>query len=90
VVPADGRFLYVTHRGPNTVVTLDADLTVLDTVDCGGDWPRHAALDTDEQWLYVANQRSGTVSRLARDPLTGRLAEPLAGPRIEGAAVVLP
>jgi 6-phosphogluconolactonase len=88
VVPADGRFVYVTNRGPDTIVMLDAELTVVDTVSCGGDWPRHAALDGD--WLYVANQRSGEVSRLPRDPVTGRLSSPVGVLKVDGVAVVLP
>lgn len=90
VLPADGRFLHVTNRGANTVVTIDTDLTVVDTVPCGGDWPRHAALGTDERWLYVANQRSGQVSRLPRDPVTGRLAESAGATKIDNVALVLP
>jgi 6-phosphogluconolactonase len=90
VMPADGRLLHVTNRGENTVVTLDTDLAVVDTVDSGGDWPRHAALDAGQRWLYVANQRSGQLSRLARDPRSGRLSEPAGATRIDGVAVVLP
>ena len=90
VVPGDGRFVYVTNRGDNTIVTLDPGLDVVDTVGCGGDWPRHAALDAGERWLYVANQRSGEVSRLPRDPATGRLSESTGGPKVDGVAVVLP
>lgn len=88
VVPADGRFVYVTNRGPDTVVTLDADLRVVDTVSCGGDWPRHAALDGD--WLYVANQRSGEVTRLHRHPVTGLLGAAAGVVEVDGVAVVLP
>jgi YVTN family beta-propeller protein len=90
VVPADGRFLYVTNRGDNTVVTLDAGLDVVDTVASGGDWPRHAALAADERWLYVANQRSGELSRLPRDPVTGGLSAADGGVAVDGVAVVLP
>ena len=45
---------------------------------CGGDWPRHLALDRAGERLYVANQRSGTVARLPIDPATG-VPGPVAG-----------
>jgi 6-phosphogluconolactonase (cycloisomerase 2 family) len=74
VVSPDGRFVYVTNRGDNSVATFAAEpLRLLDVVSCGGDWPRHAALDPAGGALYVANQRSGTVTWLPRDPSTGRL-----------------
>jgi 6-phosphogluconolactonase len=90
VVSADGRFLYVTNRGPNTVTTFGLDdLRVLDTIPTGGDWPRHAALDPSERWLYVSNQRSGTVTWLPRDPVSGALS-PVAGTmNAEAVAMVL-
>lgn len=81
IVSADGRFLYVTNRGPNTVTTFAVvgnELRPLQAVSTGGDWPRHAALAPDEERLYVANQRSGTVTWLPRDRESGLLS-PLAG-----------
>jgi 6-phosphogluconolactonase len=72
----DGRFLYVTNRGDNSIATFavaadGATLTLLRTVPVGGDWPRHVTLDPTERWLYVSNQRSGTVTWLPRDPTSG-------------------
>ena len=81
VMSADGRYLYVTSRGPNTVTTFAVvgnELLPLQAVATGGDWPRHAALDPAESALYVANQRSGTVTWLPRDPDSGLLS-PAAG-----------
>ncbi len=73
VVSADGRFLYVTNRGPNTVTTFALDgFSLVDTTSTGGDWPRHATLTPDGRRLYVANQRSGTVTWLPLDPKSGR------------------
>ena len=39
-----------------------------------GDWPRNFSLDPSGNWLLVANERSGSVIVLRRDPRTGRLA----------------
>ena len=76
IVSADGRFVYLTNRGTNTVGVFavgddGASLTRIAAPTCGGDWPRHLALDPAGTWLHVANQRSGTVTRLPIDPATG-------------------
>jgi 6-phosphogluconolactonase (cycloisomerase 2 family) len=81
VVSPDGRFLYVTNRGDNSIATfaINGDgLALLHTVSCGGDWPRHAILDPNGRRLYVSNQRSGTVTWLPRDPSSG-LVHPVSG-----------
>ncbi len=70
----DGKFAYATVRGPNTLATFAVDgasLKLVSTVPTGGNWPRHVALDPGENWFYVSNQRSGTVTWLPRDPATG-------------------
>jgi len=76
VVSSDGRFVYVSNRGTNTVGTFatrddGSGLEPLATPDCGGDWPRHLTLDPAGRRLYVANQRSGTVTWLPVDAETG-------------------
>jgi 6-phosphogluconolactonase (cycloisomerase 2 family) len=70
----DGKFAYATVRGPNTLATFSVageTLKLVSTVFSGGNWPRHVALDPGENWFYVSNQRSGTVTWLPRDPATG-------------------
>lgn len=70
----DGKFAYATVRGPNTLATFSVageTLKLVSTVSTGGNWPRHVALDPAENWFYVSNQRSGTVTWLPRDPATG-------------------
>jgi 6-phosphogluconolactonase len=76
VTSPDGRFVYVSNRGANTVgvFTVSADgatLTPLAAPTCGGDWPRNLALTPDATWLYVANQNSGSITWLPVDPTTG-------------------
>ncbi|HEV7965115.1 MAG TPA: lactonase family protein [Actinoplanes sp.] len=68
----DGRFVYVVNRGNDTVTTFAVDgeeLTGVDETPCGGRWPRHLVLAGDV--MYVANERSHTVTVLRRDPETG-------------------
>jgi 6-phosphogluconolactonase (cycloisomerase 2 family) len=76
ITSADGKFVYATVRGPNTVATFavtgdGASITPLAPVTTGGNWPRHLTLDPAQRWFYVSNQRSGNVTWLPRDPATG-------------------
>ncbi|HEX5540587.1 MAG TPA: beta-propeller fold lactonase family protein, partial [Micromonospora sp.] len=73
-VSADGRFLYVANRGVNTIAlfALNDDAAApryVTEVDTQGDWPRHFALVG--QHLYVANERSHSVTVFDIDPATG-------------------
>ncbi|NED97886.1 lactonase family protein [Phytoactinopolyspora alkaliphila] len=68
----DGRFCYVLNRGPNTVATFTVDgpdLSLIATVDSGGDYPWDATIHDDH--LYVVNQRSSTLSVFYVDPRSG-------------------
>jgi 6-phosphogluconolactonase (cycloisomerase 2 family) len=72
VADADGRFIYVANRGPDTigVIALDGDRPALvGEVPTGGSWPRDLALV--ESYLYVANERSQTIVVFHVDPVTG-------------------
>lgn len=67
LVTADGSFAYLANRGDNSLTryAVEADgarLRLLDTVPVRGDFPRHIAFSPDGTLLFVANQRSGTVS----------------------------
>jgi 6-phosphogluconolactonase len=74
---ANGRTLYVSNRGHNSVamfsVAETGALNLEQTVSTEGNWPRNFALDPSGRWLLVANQRSGSVVVFARDPEHGRL-----------------
>jgi len=75
-VSADGRFVYVSNRGTDTVAVFavsegGARLTLVATPPCGGTWPRHLAIDATGTWLYVANERSGTLAWFPIDATTG-------------------
>ena len=94
VVSPDGRFVYVSNRGTNTVgvFTTGRDGTTLRRIaapDCGGVWPRHLALDPAGTRLYVANQRSGTVTWLPIDPATGVPGAPAGSISVPGVTQVL-
>jgi 6-phosphogluconolactonase len=78
-VARDGRTLYASNRGHNSIAVFQIDsagaLRLEQTISTGGDWPRNFALDPSGRWLLVANQRSGSIVVLARDPRTGRLVQ---------------
>jgi 6-phosphogluconolactonase len=68
----DGRFVYVANRGPDTVSVFAWEPqggTLVAEVVTEGQWPRHLALLGDH--LYVANERSHSVTVFRVDPETG-------------------
>ncbi|MDX3452486.1 lactonase family protein [Streptomyces sp. ME02-8801-2C] len=74
VASPDGRFVWTATRGQDVVSVLAVDdagaaLRLVDTVPCGGHWPR--ALAASDGFLYVANERSGDVTWFGLDPDTG-------------------
>ncbi|MEO8333965.1 MAG: lactonase family protein [bacterium] len=77
-VSADGRILYVSNRGHNSIAVfaiapLTGALTQVQVIATGGDWPRNFTLDPTGRWLLAANQRSGSVTVFSRNPVNGAL-----------------
>lgn len=73
----DGRYLYSGLRGSNRVIVVrTSDLSPVADISCGGDWPRNLILAGD--MLYVANQRSSTVTsfRIDADGIPRPVGEP--------------
>ncbi|GAA1633791.1 lactonase family protein [Kribbella alba] len=67
LISADGRFVYGSNRGDDSIAVfavgddgLSAEL--IQTIDSGGTWPRHLALSNDGTQLYAANERSDSVA----------------------------
>ncbi len=78
-VSADGRFVYGSNRGHNSIVVLavaeSGSLDVIQHISTGGDWPRNFALDPTGQFLLAANQRSDNIVVFAIDLESGSLRE---------------
>jgi 6-phosphogluconolactonase len=79
VVSPDGRFLYASNRGADSVAVFRIDaasggLTPAGHDSTGGRTPRHFAIDPSGRWLLAANQDSGSIGVFRLDPVTGRLA----------------
>jgi 6-phosphogluconolactonase len=94
VVSADGRFVYLSNRGSNTIAVFavgdngaePAELTLVAAPSCGGNWPRHLALDRTGRWLYVSNERSGDLVWFPLDPATGLPGPPAGRLEVPGIA----
>ncbi|WP_433547430.1 lactonase family protein [Streptomyces sp. CA-294286] len=95
VVSADGRFVYVSNRGHDSIAAFavrlgGAGLRLLGVTPSGGAYPRHIAFDGTGTLLFAANQKSGCVSTFRVDCRTGRLARVNAALAVPAAACVLP
>jgi 6-phosphogluconolactonase len=76
----NGKFLYGSNRGENTIVTFrvnkDGTLTLAGHTSCGGNWPRNFTLDPSGKFLLVGNQKSNEISVFRLDRKTGLPEEP--------------
>ncbi|MGX1928223.1 lactonase family protein [Flagellimonas sp. 2504JD4-2] len=75
---ADGKFLYGSNRGENTIVIFSVDsdsgkLSLAGRESVRGDWPRNFAIDPSGNFLLVANQRSNNITIYKRDVEHGTL-----------------
>ncbi|WP_083467610.1 lactonase family protein [Croceitalea dokdonensis] len=74
----DGRFLYGSNRGENTIVVFavnqeNGKLTQVGRTSVGGEQPRNFTLDPSGNYLLVANKRSNNITVFARDKEKGTL-----------------
>ena len=76
----DGKYLYGSNRGENTIVTYkveqDGTLTLAGHTSCGGNWPRNFVIDPSGKFLLVGNQKSDSVSVFKLNKNTGLPVEP--------------
>lgn len=77
-VHPNGRFVFGSNRGHNSIVTFSIDqqtgaLTLVGHAPTGGNTPRHFDVDPGGTLLLVGNQGSGTVHALRINPSTGVL-----------------
>jgi 6-phosphogluconolactonase len=74
---ADARFLYVSNRGDDSIAVFrvgdDGTIERIGLTPTGGRFPRHFAIAPDGRSVVVANQDSGQIRLLDRDPATGLL-----------------
>ena len=77
-VRSDGKFLYVTNRGHDSIAmySIDArtgELTLRQRVPSRGKVPRYFTFDPSGKWLIVSNQEGGNLSVFAVDAKSGEL-----------------
>lgn len=75
----DGRFLYGSNRGENSIVVFkinkrSGEINKTQTISTHGDWPRNFTLSPDGNYLLAANQRSKNISVYRINKRTGNLA----------------
>lgn len=75
---ADGRFVYGSNRGHNSVAVFRRDLNsgklvLSETVPVEGDWPRNFTLDPSGRFLLCANQKSNDITIFKIDQSSGKL-----------------
>lgn len=73
---SDGRFLYTSNRGHDSIASFAVDaatgkLVATGHVSTGGHWPRNFTLSPSGRWLMVANQKSDSIVVFGIDPETG-------------------
>lgn len=75
-VSRDGRFLYGSNRGHDSLVVFRVDptsgrLTLAGHVPVGGSWPRQFTIEASGRVLLAAHQRGGTLAFFKLDPQSG-------------------
>src|SRR5947209_3512327 len=77
-VHPNGKFLYASNRGPNTIAVFRIDpkkgtLTAVERAPTQGKTPRNFAIDPSGKYLLAANQDSDNIVEFRIDQATGRL-----------------
>ncbi len=75
-ISKDGRFLYGSNRGHNSIVVFSVnpaygELKTVGFVPVEGNWPRNFGFSPDGAFLLVANQRSGNITVFRINQQTG-------------------
>jgi 6-phosphogluconolactonase len=76
---SDGRFVYGSNRGHNSLSVFKRDQTngklVLEqTISVEGNWPRNFTIDTTGRFILVANEKSNDITVFRIDESTGKIA----------------
>lgn len=75
-VSSDGRFVYSSNRGHNSIAVFkraeDGTISLLEDVPVEGNWPRNFALSPDGNYLLVANRKSNNITVFKINHETGK------------------
>lgn len=77
-ISADGKFVYASNRGHNSIAIFSVDQMTGELTSAGyestkGDWPRNFSLSPNGDFLLVANQKTNNIVSFKRDSETGLL-----------------
>ena len=76
-VSKDGRFVYVSNRGNNSIAVFSSDesgnLSLIQRISTEGDFPRDFNLSDDQSFVIALNQNSDNATLYTRDPESGKL-----------------
>ena len=77
-ISKDGKFLYGSNRGENTIVIFSIEentgkLTLIGRESVHGDWPRNFTMDPSGKFLLVANKKTNNITVFKRDIEKGTL-----------------
>lgn len=76
-VSADGKFLYTSNRGHNSIATFAIDkageLEFINYISTFGDFPRDFNIDPSGNYVLAVNQNSDNGTLYRRDPVNGTL-----------------
>ncbi|GHH63396.1 lactonase family protein [Lentzea cavernae] len=76
LVSGDGKHVYLSNRGHDSIAHFAVDgtgLTLVGTTPVGGKYPRHITFDPSGALLFAANQNSNNVTSFTVDKATGKL-----------------
>ncbi len=89
-ISGDGKFLYGSNRGENTIVVYsinnDGSLSIAGRSSCGGIWPRNFVIDPSGRFLLAGNQRSDQISVYRINSTTGLPEGPVATAKMKAPA----
>lgn len=91
----DARFLYASVRGYDRIIRFCADkengrLYDPQVFKCYGKYPRMFAFSCDGSHMFIANQKSGTITVVRVDEKSGGLSEPCEIANVPNPCAVLP
>lgn len=77
VIHPNGKFLYGSNRGHQSIAMFSVDgtgrLTAQGQVPSGGEWPRNFNIDPSGEFLIAANERSNSLAVFRIDQASGKL-----------------
>jgi len=86
-IGSDGKYLYGSNRGENTIVTFridsDGKLSNAGRTSCGGNWPRNFVIDPSGKYLLVGNQKSENISMYKINDSTGVADGPIGNYKVQ-------